>query len=138
MKYYLSPEGECYAYAEDGSDDSLIPATFTLATLAQAQAIQNPPQTLAQLVVQYTGAVQAHLDSFAQTWRYESILSAASYATSTVPAFQAEAQALIAWRDQVWNSCYTTLASVEAGTAPMPASTEALVATLPATPTRPA
>lgn len=93
--------------------------------------------TFAEVVSVYNNAVQAHLDSFAASWRYVSILSAASYANSTIPQFQAEAQALILWRDQTWLSCYNTLAAVEAGIEPMPESPEALIATLPAAPDRP-
>jgi len=82
--------------------------------------------------------VQAALDAQAVAWNYESILSAASYANSTVPQFQHEAAALIAWRDQVWQACYTAEAAIQAGTQPMPASPAAFVATLPAAPARPA
>jgi hypothetical protein len=137
MKHYLSPAGQLFAYESNGSQDDLIPPDFVLATDSQVQAIQNPVPTLAQVVFAFESAVQAHLDTFAATWRYESILSAASYANSTVPSFKAEALALMAWRDQVWAQCYTELAAVQAGTQPMPASPSAFIATLPASPTRP-
>lgn len=44
MKHYISPAGSLFAYELDGSQDDLIPADFVLATDAQVQAIQNPPQ----------------------------------------------------------------------------------------------
>lgn len=140
MKHYLSPTGGLYAYEMDGSQDHLIPADFVAATDAQVQAIQHPQPpapTLNQIIARFTDAVQAHLDAFAATWRYESILSAASYANSTVPQFKSEALALVAWRDQVWNACYIALAAVQAGTQSMPTSPTAFIATLPAIPARP-
>lgn len=48
MKHYISPTGELYAYELDGSQDSLIPSDFVLATEAQIQAIQNPQPTAEQ------------------------------------------------------------------------------------------
>jgi len=97
-----------------------------------------PAPSAAQIIAQFETAVQAALDAQAVAWNYESILSAASYANSTVPQFQHEAAALIAWRDQVWQACYTAEAAIQAGTQPMPASPAAFVATLPAAPARPA
>lgn len=137
MKNYISPLGDFYGYELDGSQDHLIPADYRLATDAELYAHQHPTPTLDQIVASYESAVQAHLDTFAGTWRYESILSAASYANSTVGQFKAEALALIAWRDAVWNSCYTTLSAVQAGTQAMPASPAAFIAILPAAPARP-
>jgi hypothetical protein len=93
--------------------------------------------TTAPTVSDFENAVQTWLDAGAQAWRYESILSAASYANSTVQQFKNEALALIAWRDNVWNNCYGILAAVQGGTQPMPASPAALIATLPQQPARP-
>jgi hypothetical protein len=95
---------------------------------------QSTPE---QITAAVQAAVQAHLDALAVSWNYISILSAASYAASTVPQFQAEALALIAWRDAVWVDCYTKQAAIQAGTQPIPASPAAFVATLPAAPARP-
>jgi len=52
-----------------------------------------------QVIAQYTAAVQSHLDAFAQTRNYDGILSAATYATSTVPKFQVEGQYAVEARD---------------------------------------
>lgn len=127
-------------FLDDAAHEYLLPAGCVPITDAEAAAIraaQAPALTQDQIIANYEAAVQAHLDAFAATWRYESILSAASYANSTVQQFKNEALALIAWRDSVWNSCYATLAAVQAGTQPMPASPAAFVATLPAEPAHP-
>ena len=113
------------------------PQGMTQATPEQIAATQNPAPTLAQTIATFESAVQSSLDAFAASWNYESILSAASYANSTVPQFQHEATALIAWRDQVWSACYATEAAIQAGTTPMPATPAAFLATLPPAPARP-
>ena len=73
-----------------------------------------PPPTTEQIVAQYTAAVQEHLDAFARTRNYDGILSAATYASSTVPKFQAEGQYAVEARDATWAKCYEILAAVEA------------------------
>jgi hypothetical protein len=80
----------------------------------------DPPPTAEQIVAQYTAAVQKHLDDFARTRGYDGILSAATYATSTVPKFKAEGQYAVEARDATWAKLYQILAEVEAGTRPAP------------------
>ncbi len=63
---------------------------------------------------------QARLDTFAQTRNYDGILSACTYATSTVATFQAEGQYCVEARDDTWSTLYTILAEVQAGTRPVP------------------
>lgn len=50
----------------------------------------------------YRAAITAHLDAVAQSRGYDSQLTIAIHATSTVPQWAAEAQAFIAWKDAVW------------------------------------
>ena len=89
-----------------------------------------PPPSPEQIVAQYTAAVQKRLDDFARTRGYDGILSAATYATSTVPKFAAEGQYAVEARDATWAKCYEVLAAVEAGSSPMPTLDE-LLAELP-------
>ena len=89
-----------------------------------------PPPTPEQIIAQYTAAVQKHLDDFARTRGYDGIMSAATYATSTVPKFKAEGQYCVEARDATWAKCYEVLAAVEAGSRPMPTLDE-LLAELP-------
>lgn len=65
---------------------------------------------------------QSRLDTFAQTRNYDGILSACTYATSTVPKFQVEGQYCVDARDQTWATLYQIMAEVQAGTRPMPRS----------------
>ena len=94
-------------------------------------SFEKPPAPAPeQIIAQYTGAVQQHLDNFARTRNYDGILSAATYATSQVPKFKAEGQYAVEARDATWAKCYEILAAVEAGSRPMPTLDE-LLAELP-------
>ena len=67
-----------------------------------------------------TATVQAYLDAECQKLGYDNGFACASYATSTVPKFRAEAQAYIAWRDAVWSYCYAQLDLYNAGKRDIP------------------
>lgn len=86
-------------------------------------------QALQQEIVQ---ATQARLDDFARTRSYDGILSACTYATSSVPKFQAEGQYCAVAREETWATLYTILAEVEAGVYPMPTSFADIEPELPA------
>ena len=96
-----------------------------------AGEIERPVENPAvQIIAQYTAAVQHRLDAFFQDRGYDGVLSAATYATSTVPKFKAEGQYAVSARDATWAKCYEILAAVEGGTQPMPSQDE-LIAQLP-------
>lgn len=81
-------------------------------------------------IAEYTAAIQAVLDDTAKMRNYDGILSACTYATSTVDKFRAEGQACVEYRDKVWAFGYDLLGKVDAGQAPAPAIAD-LVAILP-------
>lgn len=84
-----------------------------------------------QIEAQKVAVVQAHMDTAAQALRYDSITTAITYAEEpSVPKFQAEGQALRAWRSVVWAACYAILAEVQAGHRAIPTDEE-LIAELP-------
>lgn len=82
-----------------------------------AEELQARAQALQGSIV---AATQARLDDFARTRNYDGILSACTYATSTVPKFAAEGQYCVEARDATWAKLYAMLAEVEGGTRPMP------------------
>ena len=92
--------------------------------------IDPPPPTAEQIVEQYDSAVQQRLDDFAKTRNYTNIMSAATYATSTVEKFRVEGQYAVEARDATWAKYYEVLAAVESGSRPMPTLDE-LLAELP-------
>ncbi|UOA08314.1 hypothetical protein [Methylobacter sp. S3L5C] len=78
-----------------------------------------------------TEATQKRLDDFAKTRNYDSILSACTYATSTVAQFAAEGQYCTGVRDTTWATLYQILADVEAGNRPVPTSYADIESELP-------
>lgn len=106
-------------------------ASWVFEDLPEPEPESEPePLTPEQIIAQYIAAVQKRLDDFAQTRNYDGILSAATYATSTVPKFKAEGQYCVEARDATWAKCYEVLAAVESGSRPMPTMDE-LLAELP-------
>ena len=118
-----------WTYADGTFSDPDAPPAPTAEEIAaqQAQAFQST----------CTFALQQMLDSLARAWGYDSIVSAASYATSSNAQFAAEAKTLIDWRDAVWSWGYAYLADIQSGKQKMPASVDALLAKAPAAPDRP-
>ena len=89
--------------------------------------VPAPPEpTPAEIIAQLSHAVQSHLDRTARERNYDSILSCATYATSTNPQFAAEGLACVGWRDAVWAACYSVMADVMAGNRPAPTESELL------------
>lgn len=80
------------------------------------------PIALLKIQAEIIGATQQRLDDFARTRNYDGILSACTYATSTVPKFQAEGQYAVNARDMTWVTLYQILGEVQAGTRPVPSS----------------
>lgn len=92
----------------------------------------EPEPSPEEIAAGFTAAIQMRLDNFARTRNYDGILSACTYATSTVPKFQAEAQTCVNLRDATWAAAYEILAQVQAGQRPMPATIEDIEDDLPA------
>lgn len=97
--------------------------SLTIKTAAEIAAEQS-----AAIRAACISAIDAHVEAIAQSRSYNSAAHLAGYATSTVPQWAAEAQAFVAWRDQVWQTAYAMLAEVEAGTIQAPTPAEAVAA----------
>ena len=91
---------------------------------------RTPEEISKQTIAIYTAAVQKRLDNFAQSRGYDNMLSAATYATSTIAKFAAEGRAAVDARDSTWAACYAVLAAVQSGDRDMP-TLERLLAELP-------
>lgn len=74
-------------------------------------AIQLRAEALAAVpdIEPYRAAIQAHVDAAAQGRNYGDGALLASYVTSTIPQWQAEAVTFVAWRDAVWVYTYAEL-----------------------------
>ena len=122
---------------DDGREESRIVATDALRQYGTAGQPPAPVQRAPEAIVSdYTQAVQAHLDRVAQSWGYDSIFTAATYADEpAVKVFADEGKALRAWRSRVWAAARQTLADVQGGKTPLPTVAD-LIVSLPAAPVR--
>lgn len=91
----------------------------------------NQAKAKADLVAQYDHALAKHLDTVAQSKRYDNRTTCALRAGYAGP-FQAEGQAFATWMDTCNATAYQWWSEIEAGAKPMFASTEAFIAELPA------
>jgi hypothetical protein len=71
-------------------------------------------------ITDYENAIQNLVDSTAREKQFRDGVTLASYTASTKPKWAAEAQAFVAWRDNVWFYAYGQLAKVQAGERPQP------------------
>lgn len=99
--------------------------------LSEEELAARAAEQEASLTKIMADAVQVMLDAKARERAYDGILSACTYATSSVAKFRAEGQACVEWRDAVWATCYTLLAEVKAGARPI-LTVDELLAELPA------
>lgn len=75
--------------------------------------------------------VQQHLDKTAQVRKYDSLLSLCTYATSTNAVFQAEGQAGVQWRDDMWTKVYQILDQIDLGDRPASTTFDDIAKELP-------
>lgn len=121
--------------AYTGPDEYIVaPDDFDLARMGDyavhdgVATLPDPPSLQEQVV----GVTQRRLDDFARTRNYDGILSACTYATSTVPKFAAEGQYAVQARDATWAALYALLEEVQAGQRPVPESFDDVAPLLPA------
>lgn len=100
---------------------NIIPLTADEATAA-AKSLQD-------VVI---SQVQQRLDDFARTRFYDNMLSACTYATSSVPRLKTEGQYCVDARDATWELLFGILNDVVAGTREMPRSFADIENELPA------
>lgn len=140
MPYFKDQNGGLhFLSAEDVANgaESLLPGGCNSISDADAEAIQNPPQSADQIVSIYMAAIQKALDSGAQSWGYDDLRAAASYVGDPYPRFNAEAVALRDWRSAVWVWAGIEEAAIKAGNKALPTPVAAFVAQMPAIPERP-
>jgi hypothetical protein len=121
---YKTPDGALHQL-DDGIDPASVPAFPQNAvpiSKTEASAIRAAASALttAQMQVMFAALIQERLDEFARSRNYDCILSACTYATSSVAKFKAEGQCCVALRDSTWSAAYTVLAQVQSGQRAMP------------------
>jgi hypothetical protein len=118
MTYTINPQGGILR----DSDGVTIPADPANSDYAayllwvsqgHTATVQAPVVDLQALL---TDTVQSLMDAKAQSYHYDDLTTAVTYAEEpSVPKFQEEGQAFRAWRSQVWATAYSILGEVQAG-----------------------
>lgn len=73
------------------------------------------PTTASATITDYENAIQNLVDNTARERQFRDGVTLASYIGSTKSKWAAEANAFVAWRDNVWTYAYGELAKVQAG-----------------------
>lgn len=114
---------------EDFTDDMDV---FHSAETQLAAAVSADQQANVQKIQEnIIRSAQDRLDTFARTRNYDGILSACTYATSSIPNFAREGQDAVNARDNTWAALYTILAEVQVGTRQMPTNFDEIEPELP-------
>ncbi|MEJ1176780.1 hypothetical protein WA845_21265 [Agrobacterium sp. CMT1] len=95
----------------DGLTGDVTERPLTPEEIADLESNSAPPPT----ITDYENAIQNLVDSTARERQFRDGVTLASYIGSTKPKWAAEAQAFVAWRDNVWFYAYGELAKVQAG-----------------------
>lgn len=102
-------------YAEEWLDDDHPDLSY-----------ESPEQVIARL----ESAIDRHLDFVARSYRYESIRTMVTYATSDHPTFGAEGRAAVKFRDSCYAYGIQVIADVQDGKRGIPTEVE-LIAEMP-------
>lgn len=84
-------------------------------TPAEIEERQQSLPPLIPAIIDYENAIQNLVDNTARERQFRDGVTLASYIGSTKPKWASEAQAFVAWRDNVWSYAYGELAKVQAG-----------------------
>lgn len=95
---------------------------WLITDLSEEEVTTNQDIKIQRLKSDIILEIQNRLDAFAKTRNYDGILSACTYATSSIPKFASEGQYAVNARDSTWASLYSFMAEVQTGTAQMPTS----------------
>lgn len=105
--------------------------TFALVDPPPEPEPEPIPPTTDEIIASFQAAIQYHVDITAQQRGYDGGNSLAGYVVSTNPAWAAEAQAFVAWRNAVWLHAYADLDKVTSGQRAVP-TIDGFIAELPA------
>jgi hypothetical protein len=92
--------------------------------------VENVPETPEKIAARLESSLDRHLDAVANSYRYESIRTMVTYATSDHQTFGKEGKAAVKFRDAVYAHGIQVIADVEAGIRQIPKEEE-LIAELP-------
>jgi len=110
-----------YILRDDGAqipvDDGNADFQAYLVWKAEGNAPSQPPApTVEDIIARFMPQLQAWMDGTAQQNGYDSVVSCVSYKDSGVTQWAADAAAMIAWRDAVWQWAYQQQPTLDAMT----------------------
>jgi hypothetical protein len=108
--------------AETGDVESKELSQQDVLELKESLIVNEPIPTIGL----YENAIQALIEETAQSRQFRDAATMASYTSSTIPLWSAQATAFVAWRDAVWMYAYEELDKVTTGTRPQPTVSEIL------------
>lgn len=108
MPHYKGKDGQLH-FLDDSRFFNILPEGCVEISDQEADDLRNPPPTTEQIIQGFVAEIQKRLDDFAETRGYDGIMSACTYATSTVAKFKAEGQYCVEARDETWNTAYQML-----------------------------
>jgi hypothetical protein len=114
------------------SEMSLIDGQWTQTWAVVTLSAEEQAAYFEQLKSSIVSEVQSRLDTFANSRNYDGILSACTYAGSTIPTFQSEGEYCVLARDTTWAALYQIMADVQSGARPAPANYAEIESELPA------
>lgn len=145
MNHYISPTNGIYGYETTQASlipedyviipDTYSPDVYSFLTLVDGEIHFNEAASTLELsndaLAENTIAIQNQLDRIAQSRGYTDIKSACAYASSVAYSgsdamsllqekFRIEGNALQSWMSLTWATAFTYMATVTAGTNPMP------------------
>ena len=93
--------------------------------------VPKPVKTFKEIEEECIAEVKQRLDNFAQTKKYDNILSLCTYASSTNAVFSVEGQYGVSVRDATWAKLNDILAEIDSLTRPMPSGFSDIESLLP-------
>ena len=106
-------------------DDSVVCGMIQNADLTFRNPVKSDTEIAIEQLTAISNSIQNHLDTKAQEFRYNNMMSARSY-TGYTNAFQTEAQSLATWASKCWVVAGQIEADVQSGVRVMPTVDEVL------------
>jgi hypothetical protein len=123
----LEAESHCAKHGGFVYEGKFTPDLFVEGqTVTVKPEVEKPEQAAKRLEL----ALDAHIDSVAQSYRYDSIRTMVTYATSDNSQFGAEGRAAVKWRDACYVKAIEIQDAVQAGQRDIPTQAE-LIAEMP-------
>ena len=128
------PDGAQYIYGDDDMLTQFLAGKIYVGGQFVDVQIEPYIPTAKEIRKSYSDKLGSVMDAKAQEYGYDGILTAVTYADSTIDKFAQEGKAFKEWRDSVYATGYAYLAEVESGTKTIPATDADFIKLIPVFP----